>query len=197
MDFWQKAQKWEKSWWGSCTNTLGEETKQLLYAEKMGLIFTPDGNTPYRIDMEGKSVLDIGGGPCSLLLKCVNVEGKVIDSLKFPSWVYQRYRATGIEYVVYPAEDLNERDYDEVWIYNMLQHVDNPKEVIIRARGAGKIIRIFEWIGTPANIGHPHTLTEEKLNYWLGGEGKAEEFKGRNNCFGKGYYGIFIGENNE
>jgi len=32
---WQKAQRWEKDWWGNCTNTFGEETKQLLYANRI------------------------------------------------------------------------------------------------------------------------------------------------------------------
>ena len=36
-DAWTTANKWESEWWGDCLNTLNEETKQIVYAKKMGL----------------------------------------------------------------------------------------------------------------------------------------------------------------
>jgi len=69
---WQQAQEWEFGWWGNCVNTYGEETKQLLYAARMGLTAFHDGKSPFNFDLGGASVLDIGGGPSSLLLKCTN-----------------------------------------------------------------------------------------------------------------------------
>ena len=86
MSEWKIAQKNEREWWGKCANTYFEEEKQLKYAEKMGLQRTPNSQTPYVYDMDGKTVLDIGGGPTSILLKCVNVHGTVIDPLEFPAW---------------------------------------------------------------------------------------------------------------
>jgi len=186
------AQDWEREWWGTCQNTYGEETKQLLYADRMGLELFHDGKSPYNIDMKGASVLDIGGGPVSLLLKCVNVRGIVLDPLPLPHWVKDRYALAGIDYHMIPAEDMNESGWDEVWIYNVLQHVEQPEKVIRNAKKAGGLIRLFEWMDTPPNIGHPHSLSEEKLNEWLGGEGKVERFSGQNTCWGKAYYGIFV-----
>lgn len=194
MDKWKSAQRWEGLWWANCSNTFGEEMKQLLYAQKMGLVQAPDANTPFRFDLKGISVLDVGGGPCSLLLKCVNVRGKVIDPLKFPNWVERRYKAAGIGYERTKAEDMRERGWDEAWVYNVIQHSDNPQVVIRKMRLAAKVIRIFEWIGTPMNVGHPHTLTEARLNRWLKGEGKIEEIRGQNNCWGQAYYGVFVGK---
>jgi len=194
MNSWKDAQGWEQKWWNNCSNTFGEEFKQLLYASRMGLIFTPNNSTPFRIDMQGKSVLDIGGGPISLLLKCVNVRGKVIDSLEFPQWVIERYKSAGIEFERIKAESMSETGWDEAWIYNVLQHVESPEKVITNTRQAAKIIRISEWIGTSVNIGHPQILTEEKLNNSLRGEGKVEMFTGQNGCKGKGYYGVFKGK---
>lgn len=191
MNQWDKAQKFEKEWWLACQNTFGEETKQFLYAHRMGLTTFHDGKSPFNFDMKGKSVLDIGGGPTSLLLKCHNVKGKVIDPCEFPGWVWDRYQLAGIEYEQIKAEEMKEKGYDECWIYNCLQHCENPEKVIKNARKAGKLIRIFEWIETEANEGHPHILTEKKLNKWLGGNGKVEELKGQNTCWGKAYYGIF------
>lgn len=185
-----RAIDWEKEWHGTCQNTYGEETKQLLYAEKMGLVRCPDEKTPYRFDMKGISVLDIGGGPASLLLKCVNVKGKVVDPLDFPKWVSDRYELAGIAYELVSGEELNEINWDECWIYNVLQHVEDPEKVIENAMKAGKLIRIFEWVGMKPSPGHK-TLSEDDLNRWLGGEGKVEQLTGQNGCFGKAYYGVF------
>lgn len=192
---WNTAQNWEKDWHGTCQNTYGEEEKQLLYANRMGLRTFHNGKSPYNFDLEGKSVIDIGGGPCSLLLKCVN--GKrltVVDPLEFPGWVGLRYVIAGIDHQSIKAEDIIETGYDLALIYNVLQHTDNPDIIIKNALRVAKEVRIFEWIDTPTNEGHPHTLTEEKLNKWLGGEGKVEVLNGQANCFGKCYYGIFNGK---
>ena len=189
---WQIAQAWEKQWHDICTNTFGEEWKQTLYARKMGLQFFHDGKSPFNIDLQGKSIVDIGGGPSSLLLKCVNGGTLlVVDPLDFPAWVRIRYEAAGIIYGQLKAEELYVLDFDECWIYNVLQHVDDPQEVIEAARASAYLIRIFEWIDTPVNDGHPQSLTEEALNRWLGGEGKVEVLRNDHNCTGRCYYGVF------
>lgn len=193
---------WEKNWWGNCCNTYGEETKQLLYAQKMGLQFYHNGKSPYFINMQGKSVLDIGGGPCSLLLKCENVDrGVVVDPCDYPNWVKSRYVEAGIDVLNIKAEDFCDVPigivlpiFDEVWIYNCLQHVENPKKVIENAKKLSKIIRIFEWVDNGVSEGHPNDLKEEELNKWLGGIGKVE-YLNTKDCIGKCYYGVFIGDN--
>jgi len=67
-----------------------------------------------------------------------------------------------------------------------------PKKVIRNAMALGKIVRVFEWLDTPPNIGHPNTLKAKLLNKWLKGEGKVENLK-EAGCVGKAYYGIFRG----
>ena len=190
---WDKAQEWERAWWGTCQNTLGEEIKQITYARCMGLTAHHDGKAPYNYDLQGVSVLDIGGGPSSLLLKCANAERMVLmDPLHVPEWVLARYRVAGIEYWQRPAEELEAIGlFDEVWIYNVLQHVMNPERVIHNAQRAGGIIRVFEWIETAVNEGHPHAFSEAQLNGWLRGEGKVEILR-ENGCVGKAYYGVFV-----
>lgn len=191
---WLDAQSWELKWWNTCQNTYNEELKQLLYASKMGLALSADNKTPYRFDMKGKSVLDIGGGPVSLLLKCVNVRGMVIDAIGFPQWVLSRYELAGIDFQQIKAEDFVAKEqFDECWIYNVLQHTDDPEKIVINARGSAKILRIFESIETITNIGHIHSFTEDQLNGWLKGEGKVEDIH-QNSYRGRAYYGIFIGE---
>src|ERR1035441_8915336 len=75
MTPWQIAQKHEVNWWGNCVNTFGEETKQLVYARLMGLQIWDDGNSPFNIMTGARTVLDIGGGPVSMLLKFRPVYG--------------------------------------------------------------------------------------------------------------------------
>jgi len=189
---WSAAQKWEAGWWGKCLNTYGEEEKQILYAHKMGLKFHHDGKSPYVINVSDKSIVDIGGGPISLLLKCVNLyNGVVVDPLLMPEWAQRRYISADIEVISDKAENLMRTGFHEAWIYNCLQHTEDPELVIKRAQAAADIIRIFEWINTPSNEGHPNTLTIKKLNQWLDGEGKVEVLKGDAHCSGQCYYGIF------
>ncbi len=188
---WDECQTWEANWWGNCTNTLGEEMKQLAYAKRMGLRAYHDGKSPFNFDAHGQTVLDIGGGPVSLLLKCHNVKkSTVVDPCAFPGWVRDRYDAAHICYWIGQAEQFAGTGYDEVWCYNCLQHVQNPQRVIERMRSAGKLIRLFEWIDTPVSDGHPHALTEALLNQWLGGNGKVEEIN-ENSAVGRCYYGVF------
>jgi len=201
MPKWSKAQEWESGWWGTCVNTYGEEEKQMVYADRMGLKFFHDGRSPYNIDMKdpitgvSTTVIDIGGGPTSILLKCVNLGfSKVVDPLKIPHWVELRYGEAGIVFEQKPAERIQDDFlYDEAWIYNCLQHTANPKRIVKNALKLAKIIRVFEWLDTSINEGHPHSFTEELLNKWLGGEGKVETLKERT-LRGRCYYGIFVGE---
>lgn len=176
---WQIAQKGEREWWGGCSNTYFEEEKQLVYAEKMGLQKSAIPETPYSFDMAGKSVLDIGGGPASLLLKCRNVKGVVADPLDFPSWVMDRYKDAGIEYKRCKGEDIDSSMgmFDEVWIYNVLLHVDDPRLVIEKAKALGKVMRIFEWVNTVKNEMHPHVLSKEQLDQWLDTDGQIEDIR--------------------
>lgn len=193
---WEEATKWEADWHGNCVNSLGEEYKQMAYAKRMGLKAFHNGKSPFNFDLKGASILDIGGGPYSLLLKCENRgQCAIIDPCLYPDWVYGRYRAAGIEKVLQmKAEDIpaNIWKYDEVWFYNCLQHTEDPEKIVQNARRIGKIVRVFEWIETGIADGHLHDLTEAKLNGWLGGTGKVENIN-ENTARGLCYYGIFIG----
>lgn len=196
MQTWEEATKWEADWHGNCVNSLGEEYKQIAYAKRMGLKPFHNGKSPFNFNLNGASVLDIGGGPYSLLLKCENVgNATVVDPCDYPSWVNARYDAAKIERLKIKGEDLTafmHLKYDEVWLYNCLQHTEDPERIIANARKIGKIIRIFEWIETGVAAGHLHNLTEANLNAWLGGIGKTEKIN-ENTAVGLCYYGIFLG----
>jgi len=191
---WEKAQKWEAAWHGDCLNTYGEEEKQLVYAKRMGLMFYHNKKSPYNINMYDKTVIDIGGGPTSLLLKCDNLGPSwVVDPLEVPEWVKARYEAAGIHFSQLPAEKIEIGGFDEAWIYNCLQHTDSPHKIVNNALKSARIVRVFEWINTSKNDGHPHAFTAQILDEWFKGEGKRERLNGEANCFGDCWYGIFAG----
>lgn len=181
--------EFEKSYWGDCTNTFDEERKQYVYARYMGL-----KQTHFSFDVENKTILDVGGGPSSLLLKTTNLrEGRVIDPIKYPDWTIQRYRIKNISVNNIEAEFMREFNWDEVWMYNCLQHVIDPALIIKNCKKASKVFRIFEWINIPPHPGHPHELTETSLNNWIGQKGNVVVFSQETEgCFGTAYFGSFV-----
>lgn len=194
-DKWEEAQEWEKDWWNNCANTVWEDVKQMNLAQYLGLKIVPNNYTDYRIPLDGQSVLDIGGGPSSILLKCENFKGTVIDPCNYPDWVAQRYKECGIEYIKIKGEDIpTKAKYDTVLIYNVLQHTDDPKRVIRNAQKVGKIIRFFEWIDTGTNEGHLHSFNKEFFDKYLKGEGKIVNLS-TNGLYGSAYFGVFLGDN--
>lgn len=195
MTQWEQAQKWEQKWWNTCQNTVWEDVKQMNLAKYLGLKIVPNAYTQYRIPLKGQSVLDIGGGPSSLLLKCENYGGAVVaDPCDYPEWVEKRYEEAGIRNWKIKGEDLAGDDlFDECWCYNVLQHTQDPEKIIKNAQKLGKIIRIFEWINTGTNAGHPHSFTKEWFDDKLHGEGKVVKLSA-NGLYGPAYYGIFLGD---
>ncbi len=176
----------ESNYWGDCCNTFDEDQKHYVYARYMGL-----DRKGYSFDVHGKSIIDIGGGPTSMLLKTINLKaGLVVDPLKYPDWTYARYEAKKIDSLVMRGEDFIDNDkFDEAWIYNCLQHTDDPQLIISNALTTAKTLRIFEWINVPAHDGHPIELTKEKLDQWIGKEGKIVQLA-ESGCYGNAYFNI-------
>lgn len=173
----------EKNYWGNCCNTYDEETKQYVYAKYMGIQQVHMHLIPGQA-----TILDIGGGPASMLLKCHNlIKGKVVDPIAYPAWTLARYASNNIEVSVKAGEDIDESGWDEVWIYNCLQHVIDPAKLLNKAKVSAKILRIFEWLAIPAHEGHPHMLTKTELDSWLGAAGGVVHLA-EQGCFGAAYY---------
>lgn len=184
---------YELDFWGTCANTWHEEEKQFAYASRMGLLALWRGAHPPVFDIGGRSVVDVGGGPVSLLLKCQN-KGRavVVDPSAFPEWVLARYSHCDIEYWRMEGESPSFSGYtfDEVWIYNTLQHVVDPIKVIENAKDIAKTLRIFEWIDIEPYDGHPHLLTELLLDEAIGSKGFTSRVDERG-AVGRAYYGVF------
>ncbi len=152
--------EYEAGFWYDCANTYNEERKQHVYAALMGL--APDKGWPYGYKTSG-SVLDIGGGPTSLLLKTTGFESATVqDPTNYPEWVYTRYLEHGIKVSRTPAEQrlgsieslswIVPQFFNEVWLYNCLQHTEDPKRILENVKDylpSGGTFRFFEWIDIP------------------------------------------------
>lgn len=195
---WQQANEWERQWHGDCANTHNEETKQYIYARYMVLDeYLTDFYGRKGWDFGDKTILDCGSGPCSILLKSKAAYRFCIDPCNFPDWVLWRYAECGIVFINEQAENSRAftegRVFDEILLYNCLQHTDNPEKIISNLLATSKIIRVFEWIDTGVSDGHLHNLTQEKMDAWLGAEGKVA-YINEYPVVGRAYYGIFKGE---
>ena len=185
--FYDPEYQFEKNFWGDCTNTFGEDQKHYVYARFMKLVC----NGLY-FDVQQRKILDIGGGPTSMLLKTANLScGMVCDPIRYPDWVYARYMLKGVVSVVISGEDIETVGWDEVWIYNVLQHCKDPERIVRNARRAAPLIRLFEWIDIPPHPGHPQMLTEANLSKWLGASGTVGQLDGEAGCYGKFFAGVF------
>lgn len=187
---WREAQDWERAWHGSCANTYNEETKQLQYAARMGLHAAATDKACPVYHMGGRSVLDIGGGPCSLLLKCLDVKGTVLDPCAFPPWVGMRYEAAEVRLIRGMAEDFQTEElWDEVWLYNCLQHSADPAKIVANARRWGRVLRVYEWIDTGTGAGHLHSFAAEQYDALFGARGMVETTA----TGSRAWYGMFAG----
>lgn len=174
----KEAQAEELAFWNTPGAELGEQLKQLTYAKYLGLDFVHDGNSPYVIDKTGLKIVDIGGGPVSLLLKTIAKQRIVVDPCDFSDWVDNRYEANSIyriqiegEYFLKDIINLGlENRVDEIWMYNVLQHTEDPKKIfdnIYKSLRKSGTFRFFDWVDTPTNTAHPISLTYNELSAWL------------------------------
>lgn len=187
MSHYQDDHQFEIEYWGDCANTFDEDQKHFVYARFMEI-----QQQHYSFDVGGKRILDIGGGPSSMLLKCKNLaEGKVCDPIDYPLWTKLRYEGHRISVKVQPGEEVEELGWDEVWIYNCLQHVESVEKIINNAKRAAPVLRLFEWIDVPAHAGHPVELTKDFLDAVIALPGSGTVTLRESGCFGKAYYGVF------
>lgn len=132
------------------------------------------------LNFRGLKVLDVGGGPSSILLRSNKnhselhdgfSEGVVIDPVKISEHQKLRYEYFGVRFIQDMAENItkyySENYFDECFIYNCLQHVEDPIRILDGITKVSKKIRIAEPIHIPTDKCHLHTFTEDYFaNYF-------------------------------
>jgi hypothetical protein len=116
-------------------------------------------------DLREKKILESGGGCypasyfCTGFKKAVNVEPLCNE---FPEEIKTKLKNKNIECISTPFEEYKTRSrFDEVWFFNVLQHVKDPIAQIENAKKLAKTIRVFEPLDTAINNEHPHSFSIE------------------------------------
>jgi glycosyltransferase involved in cell wall biosynthesis/SAM-dependent methyltransferase len=159
---WEEAQQYERDWWGVEPQPHWDEevAKQETYARLMGL--------PPDLDMGTRTILDVGCGPVSMLLRTTHGGAAGVDPLTMSEETKAKFAGANVALHQSKAEDFEPaRRFDEGWMYNCLQHVDEPNKVVAMLLRSVDSVRIFEWIDLPVCEGHPHTLRVEQFERWL------------------------------
>jgi len=165
-----EGEEQELAFWSTYASHLCETDKQTYALEYMGILPNQYQHQAqmYSYDLAGKSILEIGGGPVGVSLRCVNGRRKVIEPLEYPDWIWSRYEYFGIEYERIGVEDMREGNWDEVWVLNVLQHVNDLDKAIQNIKKSAKALRIFEWLGVPTDAAHKFTLDRKYLDKAFG-----------------------------
>lgn len=154
---WQEAQLYEAAYWAR-----EAATPEKLRADlESGWRFTM-GLLDIRPDTVADcSVLDLAGGDFPLALAIKTASYTVVDPAE------PQRRIHGVGRIQCMAEDYHGELVDEVWGYNVLQHVLDPDAVMATARRcASKTIRWFDVVDTPIYPVHPHSIHAD----WLRGQ---------------------------
>ena len=191
---WQDAQHYEQAYWAQ-----GGDPERKKFVDQR----EREQHTFYRGLMRispetihNKRILDIGCGPYSVGLD-EDLDHSIthliaVDPGRYAEEDEERYfapsRAGWVTRLYLKAEELvdDERHVtgpvqrarifapvDEVWCYNLLQHVVDPAACIANASKMAKeglrasTFRIFEWCNVASDAGHPHVLTKEYLREQL------------------------------
>jgi 2-polyprenyl-3-methyl-5-hydroxy-6-metoxy-1,4-benzoquinol methylase len=169
---WTNAQAGELKYWQRPGCLWGEFDKQLCYFRHMKL-WEDFGLPDFELDMKGKSVLDIGCGPASGMLRMTNASRLTgVDPCEYGAAARRRYKAFGIDYHVARAEDmesLNLPVHDLGLIYNVLQHPEDPAAIVRQAIKHCREIRLIEWQFVPQDNEHLWVLTPDLVLNWFAG----------------------------
>lgn len=143
-------------------------------------------------DLKGKKILEIGPARCAGLLYCENFGTSYIVEPTVYEGVQEYYDKKGIGIIRELFEDAELPEVDEVWMFNLMQHVKDPDVLIEKAKRVSKVIRFFEPIDLPTNNEHPFTFSEADYKGYFGDCVKIYESIGEPGFHGaKCVYGIY------
>jgi hypothetical protein len=172
---WSNANVLESEFWHLYTAEVDTLKYQEQYMDALGIrddyFHAPDNS----LNMSGLNILDVGGGPSSILLRTNNLRGNqhngikngvVIDPLIITEHQKLRYEYYGIEYIQDQSENIDkyyseEGYFDECIIYNCLQHVLDPIKILDKITFISKRIRIAEPLNIPTDNMHLHMFSKK------------------------------------
>lgn len=156
---WQQAQQEERK-----QHTLSYNEGVLHYKRSYDNYFKYLG-TDY--NHEGKTIVEIGCADFPALQHVTAAVKYVVEPMPSPI-LADICLKHGIYLVASPVEQIDLPISDEIWLLNVLQHVIDPDKFIDKCKASTKLIRFFEPLNYPADVCHPHVLTEADFKRWFG-----------------------------
>jgi 2-polyprenyl-3-methyl-5-hydroxy-6-metoxy-1,4-benzoquinol methylase len=158
---WQQANEGELKSWSSVLGTVERALQEDAFPRHSPVLLLD------KDEIQSQSICDIGGGPISILLHYKTVNSVVVDPLPIPEIFKENYSRHGLAFVPMKAEDFLSsfigQKFDEVWIYNCLQHVQDPELILSLVHKVAPVLRISEPCNYPPNELHPHLFTPEYI----------------------------------
>jgi hypothetical protein len=111
----------------------------------------------------GKIIAEIGPADIPGLYFCQGTENSFVVE-PMPSKILP---TLGIKVRKTKAERVDYSKVDEVWLFNVLQHVEDPYKIVEKAKKA-KVVRWFEPVDQGTDACHLHNLNHEIFIYWFG-----------------------------
>lgn len=119
-------------------------------------------------DLKGKSVIEIGPGRIAALLFCTNHKlSFVLEPTEYEG-VAHLYEKENLLVFKKTAEEIDLPRVDEVWLFNLLQHVQDPDLLINKCKEVAKVIRFFEPVDLPTNLEHPFSFSMDDFKGYFG-----------------------------
>lgn len=121
-------------------------------------------------DQKGKTIIEIGPADFPALMFCYAFEGLVIEPME-SEYLKHICERLGIGRSFMPVEESSHLpECDEIWLFNVMQHVIDPAKFVDACKTATKCIRFFEPIDQYVCEHHPHTFSMQDFIAWYGFE---------------------------
>ena len=111
----------------------------------------------------GKVIGEVGPADVPALAFCIETDNSFVVE-PMPSDILQTF---GLFVIKHPAEQVDFTMCDEVWLFNVLQHVEDLEGVVSSVKKA-KAVRWFEPVNQGTDECHLHNLTHEMFKDWFG-----------------------------
>lgn len=161
LDRWEQAQTGEKRFHIAEPVETSYENYKLAYSYYFKYLGIDK-------DLKGKSIIEIGPGRISSLLFCENRGKSYIIEPTVYEGIDHLYQDPELILVRERAEDFHFPLVDEVWMFNLLQHVQDPDFLISKCKKNSKIIRFFEPVDLPTDNEHPFSFSRDDFYSYFG-----------------------------
>jgi hypothetical protein len=159
---WSIAQQGELAFWKDWMETADHKDDMLWLSYVLQYFGFSDGQ-----DFGTQTLIDLGSGPIGLLTRLRATCRIAVDPLPLVNTADM-----DILRIRRPAErtGLPSSIADQVYIYNLLQHVISPIHVLdecTRLLKSGGRVFLLEQLNLPTDSEHPHTLRIEMFDQWV------------------------------